>query len=192
MWRLPNPKFIEQKDTKKMTLFPAVGPLSMSLFSSNKRVHNAEMIAATRSSSSKMVCPDMKRVAGVDRADGFDEDHNRSSKTSCSRSIADDEGATTCSEMLSQQPQNEVSLADRHRRVRFVDEVQGLPPQHLVTRIEFRPRTMADEKSSLYYNSKDYAFFALEDYYYQLEVLQKEKAGSPTTTWISLGRLLGL
>lgn len=47
------------------------------------------------------------------------------------------------------------------RHVSFIDEViSGCP---LVTGITYRPTTSQDEKTKLYYTSKDYQNFALED-----------------------------
>ena len=60
-----------------------------------------------------------------------------------------------------------------HRRVRFIDEiVPGVIPSsnhNVVTRTILRPRTTSREKDLLFYNSEDYAFFALENYYSKLE-----------------------
>ena len=60
------------------------------------------------------------------------------------------------------------------RRVRFVDEssTSGPLPSNsgLVTRTAFRPSTTLEEKSLLYYNSRDHEFFALEDYHRKMEV----------------------
>eukprot|EP00581_Thalassiosira_minuscula_P028232 CAMPEP_0183756532 /NCGR_PEP_ID=MMETSP0739-20130205/5101_1 /TAXON_ID=385413 /ORGANISM="Thalassiosira miniscula, Strain CCMP1093" /LENGTH=186 /DNA_ID=CAMNT_0025993753 /DNA_START=276 /DNA_END=833 /DNA_ORIENTATION=+ len=59
------------------------------------------------------------------------------------------------------------STAREQRRVCFIDEVLGTP-QNLVTSIRYRPPTTLEEKVSLYYNSQDYSYFALEHQYSML------------------------
>eukprot|EP01083_Nonionella_stella_P097868 275163_1 len=69
------------------------------------------------------------------------------------------------------------------RRVRFVDEVaiSGVVPSSkskrssLITSTKYRPRTRLQDKHKLYYDSQDYAFFALEDYYAQLQFKEDEE-----------------
>mmetsp|Transcript_16430 Transcript_16430/g.39323 ORF Transcript_16430/g.39323 Transcript_16430/m.39323 type:complete len:178 (+) Transcript_16430:68-601(+) len=71
-------------------------------------------------------------------------------------------------------PDTNASGAPRHRRVCFIDEVtRGPSRRSLVTSTMFRPQTRQEEKSSLYYTSKDFEFFALEDYYCQLQIIRK-------------------
>jgi len=58
-------------------------------------------------------------------------------------------------------------VVDR-RHVSFIDEViSGCP---LVTGTTYRPTTLQDEKTKLYYTSKDYQNFALEEYYEREEL----------------------
>ena len=54
------------------------------------------------------------------------------------------------------------------RRVSFIDEV--ISGCNLVTGITYRPTTTQDEKYRLYYTSKDYQNFALEEYYEREEM----------------------
>lgn len=60
----------------------------------------------------------------------------------------------------------------RRRRVRFIDQVQG---GDIVTSTSVRPRTTPEEKSSLYYTSKEFRYFAYEGYCEQVEMLEKSK-----------------
>ena len=60
----------------------------------------------------------------------------------------------------------------RRRRVRFIDQVQG---GDIVTSTTVRPRTTPEEKSSLYYTSKEFRYFAYEGYCEQVEMLEKSK-----------------
>mmetsp|Transcript_34232 Transcript_34232/g.55904 ORF Transcript_34232/g.55904 Transcript_34232/m.55904 type:complete len:172 (-) Transcript_34232:68-583(-) len=80
-------------------------------------------------------------------------------------------------EFFRQLRNNDVGATTRHRRVCFIDEVSRLTPQGLVTSTAFRPPTTAKEKSLLYYTSQEYAFFALEDYYWQVEMIQCQSKG---------------
>lgn len=54
------------------------------------------------------------------------------------------------------------------RHVSFIDEV--ISGCHLVTGTIYRPTTIQDEKTTLYYTSKDYQNFALEEYYEREEL----------------------
>jgi len=54
------------------------------------------------------------------------------------------------------------------RRVSFIDEV--ISGCSLVTGTTYRPTTPQDEKTTLYYTSKDYQNFALEEYYEREEL----------------------
>jgi len=60
----------------------------------------------------------------------------------------------------------------RRRRVRFIDQVQG---GDIVTSTTVRPRTTPEEKSLLYYTSKEFRYFAYEGYCEQVEMLEKSK-----------------
>lgn len=171
MCRLP--KLFTQEDTN-MTLLPAFSfsPLSMSLFfSQNKRVHNVDAISDSTSNckGEMAIIDDTRRASGSAKTSSVG-DPVGCSGYSISSSI---DQATIQSGGIRRQPQNKTSGMARHRRVCFIDEVLGLPPHHLVTSTTFRPTTTIEEKSILYYNSMDYAFFALEDYYFEVEVMQK-------------------
>ena len=51
-------------------------------------------------------------------------------------------------------------------------------PNDLVTSIRFRPSTKAEDKHMLYYTQKDFTYFAIEEHYYQMEVvMNKTKEG---------------
>ena len=71
----------------------------------------------------------------------------------------------------------------RRRRVCFIDEILGQSSHknNLVTRIAYRPSTPAEDKYLLYYTSRDYDFFALEEYYQQREemTMKVPKYSSP-------------
>ena len=66
----------------------------------------------------------------------------------------------------------------RRRKVHFIDEVVDTSPNNLVTSIRFRPSTKAEDKHMLYYTQKDFTYFAIEEHYYQMElVMNKTKEG---------------
>ena len=95
-------------------------------------------------------------------------------------SIDKDKAAILNNGELCRQPRNnddDVGATTRRRRVCFIDEVFGLTPQELVTSTAFRTPTTAEEKSLLYYTSQEYAFFALEDYYWQVDMIQCQSKG---------------
>ena len=72
----------------------------------------------------------------------------------------------------------------RRRRVRFIDEVvDTLLPNSLVTSIRFRPSTKAEDKHILYYTQKDFTYFAIEEHYYQMELVMKESKGIVMFGW---------
>lgn len=52
---------------------------------------------------------------------------------------------------------------ERSHHVRF--------PNKLVTSTTYRPSTTPEEKSNLYYTPQDYEFFALEEHYYQMDMM---------------------
>ena len=59
----------------------------------------------------------------------------------------------------------------RRRKVHFVDEVVDISsPNSLVTSIRFRPTTRAEDKHMLY-TQKDFTYFAIEEHYYQMELV---------------------
>ena len=66
-------------------------------------------------------------------------------------------------------PSTSTKRTIRHncQRVTFIDQVH--PSYPLVTQVSYRPYTRPEDKPLLYYNSQDYAYFALEDYYEKLE-----------------------
>eukprot|EP00584_Thalassiosira_punctigera_P011404 CAMPEP_0172565024 /NCGR_PEP_ID=MMETSP1067-20121228/106649_1 /TAXON_ID=265564 ORGANISM="Thalassiosira punctigera, Strain Tpunct2005C2" /NCGR_SAMPLE_ID=MMETSP1067 /ASSEMBLY_ACC=CAM_ASM_000444 /LENGTH=139 /DNA_ID=CAMNT_0013355829 /DNA_START=21 /DNA_END=437 /DNA_ORIENTATION=- len=70
-------------------------------------------------------------------------------------------------------------LRARRKRVCFIDEAGSSPQrQHrrgLVTSTAYRPPTTSEERRTLYYTSQDYALFALEDHYHQLEMIQRSR-----------------
>ena len=70
-----------------------------------------------------------------------------------------------------QQPHKNTSQG-RRRRVRFIDQVQG---GDIVTSTTVRPRTAPEEKSLLYYTSKEFRYFAYEGYCEKVEMLEKSK-----------------
>ena len=60
---------------------------------------------------------------------------------------------------------------ERRRRVVFLDETSvssGTP----VSRIAYRPTTPVEEKATLYYNSRDFEYFRIEDVYRKIEELK--------------------
>ena len=73
----------------------------------------------------------------------------------------------------------------RRRKVHFIDEVVDTSqPNSLVTSIRFRPSTKAEEKHMLYYTQKDFTYFAIEEHYYQMElVMNKESRGVVMFGW---------
>lgn len=76
----------------------------------------------------------------------------------------------------------EAAATRRSRRVCFIDTVSIPGPirqRELVTRTAYRPSTTAEEKHLLYYSSQDYAFFALEDYYYKIEKTSHQSCRAP-------------
>jgi hypothetical protein len=60
------------------------------------------------------------------------------------------------------------------RRVTFRDEELGRTPRHVVTQIHERPRTTEEDKSRLFYNSKEIAIFEQEELYERIEEEIKE------------------
>jgi len=64
----------------------------------------------------------------------------------------------------------------RRRKVRFVDEVVDTSPNSLVTNIAFRPTTRAEDKHILYYTQKDFTYFAIEEHYYQMELVMNKES----------------
>mmetsp|Transcript_20390 Transcript_20390/g.33062 ORF Transcript_20390/g.33062 Transcript_20390/m.33062 type:complete len:167 (+) Transcript_20390:144-644(+) len=87
--------------------------------------------------------------------------------------------------MIHQDPETDIveAAATRcSRRVCFIDTVSISGPirqRELVTRTAYRPSTTAEEKHLLYYSSQDYAFFALEDYYYKIEKTRHQSCRAP-------------
>ena len=67
---------------------------------------------------------------------------------------------------------------NRRRKVHFIDEMVDTSPNNLVTSIRCRPSTKAEDKHILYYTQKDFTYFAIEEHYYQMElVMNKTKEG---------------
>lgn len=56
------------------------------------------------------------------------------------------------------------------RRVRFIDEARGLTPRYVVTDVFYRPKTLPEEISRLYYTSRDFNLFEKEDLIWKLEM----------------------
>ena len=71
-----------------------------------------------------------------------------------------------------QQASHKNTSQGRRRRVRFIDQVQG---GDIVTSTTVRPRTAPEEKSLLYYTSKEFRYFAYEGYCEKVEMLEKSK-----------------
>mmetsp|Transcript_31429 Transcript_31429/g.71132 ORF Transcript_31429/g.71132 Transcript_31429/m.71132 type:complete len:122 (+) Transcript_31429:285-650(+) len=74
---------------------------------------------------------------------------------------------------------------ERRRRVVFLDEtsVSGTP----VSRIVYRPATPVEERAKLYYNSRDYEYFRIEDVYRKIEEL-KLKCADVKSDFVGFGR----
>ena len=74
---------------------------------------------------------------------------------------------------------------ERRRRVVFLDEtsVSGTP----VSRIAYRPATPVEEKAKLYYNSRDFEYFRIEDVYRKIEEL-KLKCADVKSDFVGFGR----
>ena len=115
----------------------------------------------------------MQRTFGVSKG-SFGGPTTTGSGNVGSRSFVDE---ATVQKICRQHRNNYVGATARRRRVCFIDEVSRLTPQGLVTSTAFRPPTTAKEKSLLYYTSQEYAFFALEDYYWQVDMIQCQSKG---------------
>ena len=59
--------------------------------------------------------------------------------------------------------------SSKPRQVSFLDEELGLTPRHLITSINYRPKTSDIEKDSLYYTNRDFDIFEQEELYERIE-----------------------
>ncbi len=71
------------------------------------------------------------------------------------------------------------------QRVRFIDEADVMTPRHIVTDTHYRPETVEEEKTLLYYSPEDYAQFALEDWRWKSskEIKMLEELQGMTRCW---------